>query len=79
MANGSRRPGRPRGATLDPEVRRAAILSAAEDAIRQHGPDVSMEQIAERAGVSKATLYDNFDGKAGLTQALAGKGVNPLA
>lgn len=29
-----------------------------------------MEQIAERAGVSKATLYDNFDGKAGLTQAL---------
>jgi AcrR family transcriptional regulator len=29
-----------------------------------------MEQIAERAGVSKATLYDNFDGKAGLTEAL---------
>jgi AcrR family transcriptional regulator len=29
-----------------------------------------MEQIAERAGVSKATLYDNFDGKAGLTAAL---------
>jgi AcrR family transcriptional regulator len=29
-----------------------------------------MEQIAERAGVSKATLYDNFDGKAGLTTAL---------
>jgi AcrR family transcriptional regulator len=29
-----------------------------------------MEQIAERAGVSKATLYDNFDGKVGLTEAL---------
>jgi AcrR family transcriptional regulator len=29
-----------------------------------------MEQIAERAGVSKATLYDNFEGKAGLTAAL---------
>lgn len=29
-----------------------------------------MEQIAARAGVSKATLYDNFDGKAGLTCAL---------
>jgi AcrR family transcriptional regulator len=29
-----------------------------------------MEQIAAEAGVSKATLYDNFDGKAGLTDAL---------
>jgi AcrR family transcriptional regulator len=44
-----------------------ALLAAAEDAIREHGPEVSMEQIAARAEVSKATLYDNFDGKAGLT------------
>ena len=29
-----------------------------------------MEQIAAEAGVSKATLYDNFEGKAGLTDAL---------
>jgi AcrR family transcriptional regulator len=29
-----------------------------------------MEQIAVRAQVSKATLYDNFDGKAGLTELL---------
>ncbi len=65
-----RRPGRPRGAQQDPAERRANLLSAAEEAIREHGPDVSMEQIAERADVSKATLYDNFDGKAGLTEAL---------
>jgi AcrR family transcriptional regulator len=65
-----RRPGRPRGPQQDPAERRAALLGAAEDAIRDHGPDVSMEQIADRAGVSKATLYDNFDGKLGLTQAL---------
>jgi AcrR family transcriptional regulator len=65
-----RRPGRPRGPQQDPAERRAALLTAAESAIRDHGLDVSMEQIAERAGVSKATLYDNFDGKAGLTQAL---------
>lgn len=65
-----RRPGRPRGAQQDPAERRANLLTAAEAAIRDHGPDVSMEQIAERADVSKATLYDNFDGKAGLTDAL---------
>ena len=29
-----------------------------------------MEQIAAAAGVAKATIYDNFDGKAGLTRAL---------
>ena len=69
MASG-RGPGRPRGAQQDPAARREALLQAAEGAIREHGPDVSMEQIAERAGVAKATLYDNFDGKAGLTQAL---------
>jgi len=65
-----RRPGRPRGAQQDPAERRANLLSAAEAAIREHGPDASMEQIAEQADVSKATLYDNFDGKAGLTEAL---------
>jgi AcrR family transcriptional regulator len=51
-------------------VRRAGRLAAAEEAIRAEGPDVSMEQIAEHAQVSKATLYDNFDGKTGLTEAL---------
>ena len=65
-----RGPGRPRGVQQDPALRRAKLLTAAEDAIRDHGPGASMEQIAERAGVSKATLYDNFDGKTGLTMAL---------
>jgi AcrR family transcriptional regulator len=46
------------------------MLTAAEAAIAEHGTGASMEQIASAAGVSKATLYDNFDGKAGLTQAL---------
>jgi AcrR family transcriptional regulator len=69
MSSG-RRPGRPRGPQQDPAERRAALLTAAEVAIRAHGPDVSMEQIASQASVSKATLYDNFDGKGGLTEAL---------
>jgi AcrR family transcriptional regulator len=65
-----RGPGRPKGAPQDPAERRASLLAGAEAAIRDHGPAVSMEQLADRAGVSKATLYDNFDGKAGLTEAL---------
>lgn len=66
----TRRPGRPRGAQQDPAERRAALVEAATRAIAAHGATASMEQIATEAGVSKATLYDNFDGKAGLTEAL---------
>jgi AcrR family transcriptional regulator len=69
----TRRPGRPRGAQQDPAARRAALVDAATRAIATHGATASMEQIAAEAGVSKATLYDNFDGKAGLTDALLGR------
>jgi AcrR family transcriptional regulator len=65
-----RRPGRPAGAQPSAEERLELLVTAAEAAIVEHGAGVSMEQIAERAEVSKATLYDNFDGKAGLTAAL---------
>jgi AcrR family transcriptional regulator len=70
MSKQRRKPGRPKGATRDPQERRSDLLAAAERAIRRHGPNVSMEQIADEAGVAKATLYDNFDGKHGLTDAL---------
>jgi AcrR family transcriptional regulator len=70
MAGSTRPPGRPRGAQQDPAARRAILLAAAERAIAEHGAGVSMEQIAATAEVSKATLYDNFDGKQGLTDAL---------
>jgi AcrR family transcriptional regulator len=70
MSAPRRKPGRPKGSTRDPIERRADLLAAAERAIREHGPGVSMEQIADEAGVAKATLYDNFDGKSGLTDAL---------
>jgi AcrR family transcriptional regulator len=36
------------------------ILDAARDAIREHGSDVALEVVAERAGVGIATLYRNF-------------------
>lgn len=69
-AAATRRPGRPRGAQQDPAARRATLVAAAARAIATHGATASMEQIAAEAGVSKATLYDNFEGKAGLTNAL---------
>jgi AcrR family transcriptional regulator len=52
-ANTSRRPGRPRS-----ERARLAILRAAADLLLDEGAaQVSMDAVAERAGVSKATIY----------------------
>lgn len=70
MTRPTRGPGRPKGARRDPAERRAELLGHAEAAIRRYGAQVSMDQVADEAGVSKATLYDNFDGKRGLTEAL---------
>lgn len=39
-------------------ARRGAILDAARSLIREHGPQVSAEKIAQRAGVSTATVYN---------------------
>jgi AcrR family transcriptional regulator len=39
-------------------ARRTAILDAARSLIREHGPQVSAEKIAQRAGVSTATVYN---------------------
>ena len=52
-ADTSRRPGRPRS-----ERARKAILQAAADLLLAEGTaQVSMDAVAERAGVSKATIY----------------------
>jgi AcrR family transcriptional regulator len=53
MAADPKRRGRPRS-----EKAREAILAAATDLLLQHGLDaVSMDELAEVAGVSKATIY----------------------
>lgn len=42
---------------------RAAILDAAWDLVAAHGPtSVTMSQVAERAGIGRATLYKYFSG-----------------
>ncbi|MCR6489293.1 TetR/AcrR family transcriptional regulator [Amycolatopsis sp. OK19-0408] len=53
------------------ERRRAEFVDAALAAIAEHGPDVSTEQIAERAGVARTRLYRHFDGAADLQRAIA--------
>jgi AcrR family transcriptional regulator len=53
------------------ERRRAEFVDAALEAIAEHGPDVSTEQIAERAGVARTRLYKHFDGAADLQRAIA--------
>lgn len=51
--------------------RREELLDAAVVAIRREGADVSMEDIAHEAGITKPILYANFGDKAGLADALA--------
>jgi AcrR family transcriptional regulator len=63
--------GRPEPTEEEREARRAQLLDAAVEAIRRHGPDVSMEDLAKAAGVTKPILYRNFGHRDGLTTALA--------
>ncbi len=50
---------------------RAAILAAAQRLIRECGPDgITMERLAEEAGVGKGTLFRRFGDRAGLFHAL---------
>ena len=56
---------------LDPEVRREQILDAAEQVFQGRDPsEVTFEQIAEAAGVSRALVYNYFGDKGGLIAAV---------
>ena len=51
---------------------RATLLGAARDLAVRHGwENVRMAQVATAAGVSRQTVYNEFDGRAGLAEALA--------
>lgn len=55
----------------DPDPRQKAILAAAFDAFRLYGfRKTSMQDIAERAGMSRAALYLHFDNKEAIFRAL---------
>ncbi|MDL5157590.1 TetR/AcrR family transcriptional regulator [Actinomycetospora termitidis] len=53
-------------------------MDAAVVAIEEHGPDVTTEQIAGQAGVSRPGLYRHFDGKDDLQAAIAARSVERL-
>lgn len=61
----------PRTARLPREVRRARLLTAAQNVFAKHGfHAASMDEIADVAGVSKPVVYQHFPGKRDLYLAL---------
>jgi AcrR family transcriptional regulator len=62
---------RPRGARLPRSARRTQLLGAAREVFVAHGYHAAaMDEIAERAGVSKPVLYQHFPSKRDLYLAL---------
>nr|WP_019545159.1 TetR/AcrR family transcriptional regulator [Streptomyces sulphureus] len=62
---------RPRGTRLPRRARRTQLLGAAQEVFVAHGYHAAaMDDIAERAGVSKPVLYQHFPGKLDLYLAL---------
>jgi AcrR family transcriptional regulator len=59
------------GERADAARNRRAILQAAEELLRRHEPDqVTVDQVAAAAGVSKATVFHRFASRTGLMRAL---------
>jgi len=62
----------------DAAERRKAILAAAEIAFAERGLDVPLEEICQRAGVGRATLYRNFANRVALVHAIMSSNVDKL-
>jgi AcrR family transcriptional regulator len=70
---------RPRGTRLPRPARRRQLLSAAQEVFVSQGYHAAaMDEIAERAGVSKPVLYQHFPGKLDLYLALLDQGADQL-
>ncbi|WP_199441433.1 TetR/AcrR family transcriptional regulator [Umezawaea beigongshangensis] len=68
-----------RGVRLPRTARRAQLLAAAQDVFVNNGYHAAaMDEIAERAGVSKPVLYQHFPGKLELYMALLDSHVDEL-
>ncbi|MGO9780799.1 MAG: helix-turn-helix domain-containing protein, partial [Streptosporangiaceae bacterium] len=62
---------RPRGARLPRQARRRQLLGAAQEVFVSQGYHAAaMDEIAERAGISKPVLYQHFPSKLELYLAL---------
>jgi len=71
VARRVRGPGRPPRSPEARAAQRARLLEAAFAAVRRHGPDVSVDQVAAEAGISKPVLYSEFGDKYGIADAMA--------
>jgi AcrR family transcriptional regulator len=69
-----------RGRTrLDPQTRRGQILDAACSVFERRDPsEVTFEEIAERAGVSRALVYTYFGDRGGLLAAVLRRNIERL-
>jgi AcrR family transcriptional regulator len=63
-------PVKPTARQLRRSERRAEMVQAAMDAVRRHGPGVSVADIAAQAGITKPVLYRHFDDRADLHRAV---------
>lgn len=61
------------------EERREELLDVADRVIQARGPNVSMDEIAGEAGITKPILYRHFGDKDGLYEALTLRYVDELA
>ena len=58
---------------IDPRVERsrAAVLEAARDTVREHGyRGLTIEEVSERSGVAKTTIYRHWSDRASLLEAV---------
>ena len=62
----------------DAERNRARILATAREVLTDRDAEVSMAEVARRAGVGMATLYRNFPGRRELLEALYAEEVDEL-
>ncbi len=62
----------------DARARRDALIDAAAACFRESGYRVSLEEIAERAGVGRGTLYRNFRDRQALALAIFAREVDRL-
>jgi AcrR family transcriptional regulator len=61
------------------DARRGELIQAAIQAVRRHGANVGMDQIAAEAATSKAVVYRYFTDKADLYQAVGSRIAGQLA
>ncbi|WP_453984092.1 TetR/AcrR family transcriptional regulator [Brevibacterium casei] len=61
------------------DSRRRELLRTVRHVVDEHGDDLSMEQISEHSGTTKAVLYRYFTDRAGLQEAMGGWAMQVIA